>query len=303
MKKTAKVFLVTLCMICLLTGCYKSDTTIKVSQSGKIKVEVATMVSDQGAEFYSGVSNDEITQGYVSELSSLVTDTSKEKIEEVNEEFDDKEFKGFKYTGYYDSLEEMYTSQLYNTITMNCSGAPVYNNELFLGYIVVEKDKTYISGLAVTHDDHFISVLGNYISCNNLDKINYELPIWEKKKIKELNEVAEEISMNNCSQFNILNYEDVLLSLLNFKTTHSNLFDGSISFEVSEYGKFKISVKNNRAIINSFNGKCDIKLSHLDAMQFFFSPFGSYLVSDDKLEKIISSWFPIPLFISTQDKV
>ena len=179
----------------------------------------------------------------------------------------------------------------------------VYNNELFLGYIVVDKDKTYISELAVTHDDHFISVLVNYISCNNLDKINYELPIWEKKKIKELNEVAEEISMNNCSQFNILNYEDVLLSLLNFKTTHSNLFDGSISFEVSEYGKFKISVKNNRAIINSFNGKCDIKLSHLDAMQFFFSPFGSYLVSDDKLEKIISSWFPIPLFISTQDKV
>ena len=50
-------------------------------------------------------------------------------------------------------------------------------------------------------------------------------------------------------------------------------------------------------------GKCDIELNHLKAMQLLFSPFSSFILEDEKVNKVINSWFPIPLFISTQDKV
>lgn len=178
-----------------------------------------------------------------------------------------------------------------------------YNNEIFVGYIVSNKDKSYISELKVNNDEDFISVLTNFIQANNLNKTNLELPVWEKKKIKELNAVAEKIILNNCYQFNVLNYEEIIKQLLSFKATYSNLVNGSISFDVLEYGKFKITVENNKVIIDSLNGDCDIELSHLEAMQLLFSPFGSYLIKNEKLCGIIKSWFPMPLFIGTQDKL
>ncbi|MFU7517073.1 GNAT family N-acetyltransferase [Clostridium sp. HCS.1] len=179
----------------------------------------------------------------------------------------------------------------------------VYDDEIFIGYIVSNKDKSYISELKVNNDEDFISVLANFIEANNLNETNLELPVWEKKKIKELNAVAEKITINNCYQFNVLNYEEVIKQLLSFKATYSNLVNGNISFDIMEYGKFKITVENNKVIIDSFNGNCDIQLSHLKAMQLLFSPFGSYLIENEKLCGIINSWFPMPLFIGTQDKV
>lgn len=223
------------------------------------------------------------------------------EVKNNNLEFIDKAYEIYNKENFKFSREK---SNFFDILKSWCFNVySVHDNEVFLGYIVVDKDKTYISELAVNNDEDFISVLANFISCNNLNTINFELPIWEKKKIKELNEVAEEITMKNCSQFKVLNYEEVIRQLLNFKATHNNLIDGSISFEVLEYGKFKITVENKRAIITSFSGNCDIELSNLDAMQLFFSQFGSYLVENEKLEKIINSWFPIWLFMPTQDKV
>jgi len=133
LKKFAKVFLVSLCILCLLTGCYSNDTTIKVTQSGKIKVEVTSMATNEGVELLFGAPYDELAPGMIQQLQSSITDADKETVEEVKENIDDKEFKGIKYTGKYDSLEEMYASQVYNTVAMNFSGAPVSANELSLG--------------------------------------------------------------------------------------------------------------------------------------------------------------------------
>ena len=179
----------------------------------------------------------------------------------------------------------------------------IYNDEIFVGYIVSSKDKGYISELKVKKHEDFIKVLANFIESNNLNKVNIELPVWEKKKVKELNVVASKISQENCYQFNVLNYEEVIKQLLSFKASYGKLVDGSMSFNVLEYGKFKITIENNQVTLDRFDGDCDIELSHLETMQLLFSPFGSYLIDNEKLHGIINSWFPIPLFIPTQDKV
>lgn len=129
MKKTAKLLLVMICFLCLLTGCYQNDTELKITQSGKVKVEISNVTNDDGAAMVFGATYDEVGPGLVSEIDATITDTSKEKVEEVNKDVDGQNCKGIKYTGYYDSLDEMYSSQVYNSV-MNFSGVPVFSSVL-----------------------------------------------------------------------------------------------------------------------------------------------------------------------------
>lgn len=175
----------------------------------------------------------------------------------------------------------------------------VYDGDCFIGYVVVNKENTYISELVVKNDNDFMRVLATYIDNNKPNFMNFELPVWEKHKIKELTKVAEDVSLHTAYQFNVLNYESVIEELLSFKATYTQLMDGQLSVEILDYGMFVISVVNGEVEVSKFEGECEIRLSHLEAMQVFFSPFSSYLIDDAR----ICSWFPAPLFISTQDKV
>ncbi|MDU2490574.1 MAG: GNAT family N-acetyltransferase [Clostridium celatum] len=179
----------------------------------------------------------------------------------------------------------------------------IESNNNFLGYMVVTQDKKYVSELVVNNDELYLTVIANYINYNKLEEINIELPLWEKKRIREFFDIAESSTINSSYQFNIINYEETLEILLNFKNSYSKLEEGRISIDIREYGKFEIVVNSEGVSVNAFNGKCDIELDHLKAMQFLFSPLSSFILENEKINNIINSWFPIPLFISTQDKV
>ena len=131
LKKTVKLFLVALCMLTLLTGCYQSDATFKVTSTGKVNVEISMLTNDEGASMFFGSSYDEAAPEIIEQFTGAINEEAKEAVEEISEKIDDVEYKGIKYTGKYDSLEDMYASQLY-TAAMNFSAVPVYVNELSL---------------------------------------------------------------------------------------------------------------------------------------------------------------------------
>lgn len=176
----------------------------------------------------------------------------------------------------------------------------VIENNNFIGYVSVSNDKKYISELIVNNEEDYLRVIANYIEFNNIDEVNIEIPIWEKYKINKIYDIAEESIINNCYQFNIINYEETIEALLKFKAAYSKLDDGRLTINILEYGSIEISVRNNCVNVNKYCGETDIKISHLKAMELFFSPFSKFIVEGNK---IINSWFPIPLFIQTQDKV
>ena len=85
----------------------------------------------------------------------------------------------------------------------------VYECNHFIGYVVVNKENTYISELVVKNDEDYIRVLATYIHNNKADFVNFELPVWEKQKIKQLTQVAEDVTLHHAYQFNVLNYEEI----------------------------------------------------------------------------------------------
>lgn len=58
----------------------------------------------------------------------------------------------------------------------------------------MNKENTYISELVVKNDEDYIRVLATYIHNNKADFVNFELPVWEKQKIKQLTQVAEDVT-------------------------------------------------------------------------------------------------------------
>ena len=94
MKKTLKIALLAVCMLCLLTGCYEQSTVISVNPLGGIKAEIAFVGNDEGiGQIAGGAAYADLQQSLLPQVKALVTDVSKEKVEEVALEKDGEEYK------------------------------------------------------------------------------------------------------------------------------------------------------------------------------------------------------------------
>jgi hypothetical protein len=103
--------------------------------------------------------------------------------------------------------------------------------------------------------------------------------------------------------FNILNYKKVTGAFLKFKTTRETLADGTLTLFIHGYAgdcKIKLTVENNTASVEDFDGDCDLELTHMEAMQFLFGLYSPYT---RKLEPAMRSWFPLPLYVDSADHV
>lgn len=132
MKKTLKIALLAVCMLCLLTGCYEQSSVISVNPLGGIKAEIAFVGNDEGiGQIAGGASFADLQQSLLPQIKGLVTDVSKEKVEEVSLDAEGDQYKGIKVTGYYSDLNDMYSSPLMSTF--NSHGfvpAPVIGTDL-----------------------------------------------------------------------------------------------------------------------------------------------------------------------------
>ena len=113
MKKFLKVLLMTVTVLCLLTGCYKQDTTIGVSQFGKIKVDIAMLGNDDAISQASGGSSyEELMDNIMPQIENM-----KEKDTMTSEKFEEEingvKYKGVRITADYDNFSEMNNSMYF----------------------------------------------------------------------------------------------------------------------------------------------------------------------------------------------
>jgi len=163
MKKTWKLALITLCMLCLLTGCYEQDATISVGPLGGVKAEIAFAGNDEGiAQVSGGATYEELDERLVPQIEAMVTDVSKEKVERIAIDKEGGEYKGLKVTGYFSSVDEMYSSQLISVF--NNSGmipAPIVTNNAADGIgVMFNADKGFM-GTTYTAEGNISMTQGN----------------------------------------------------------------------------------------------------------------------------------------------
>ncbi|MBO4897038.1 MAG: YtxH domain-containing protein [Clostridia bacterium] len=121
MKKTLKLLLIAAALMCLLTGCFKQETTIKLSSLGNAKVESSMIGTDQAFGLITGGQDRaELMDGLVSEINSAISEKgSKESVEQISETINGEEMNGVKYKADFKSLDEMFASEIFNYFNSN----------------------------------------------------------------------------------------------------------------------------------------------------------------------------------------
>ena len=135
MKKTLKLTLLAVCILCLLCGCYEQNSVISVNPFGGIHTEMSFAGNDDGIlEITGGATYDDLKASLIPQLQGMITDTSKEKLEEITVDVDGESYKGVKATGYFSSLSEMYSSEFFSVFnSYNMIPAPIASGDLAEG--------------------------------------------------------------------------------------------------------------------------------------------------------------------------
>ena len=135
MKKTLKLTLLAICILTMLCGCYEQNTVVSVNPFGGIKAEMSFAGNDNGIlEITGGATYNDLKASLIPQLQDMITDTSKEKLEEITVEVEGETYKGVKATGYFSSLSDMYGSQFFSVFnSYNMIPTPLSANDAVEG--------------------------------------------------------------------------------------------------------------------------------------------------------------------------
>ena len=113
MKKMTKILLVGIMALCLLSGCYKQDTTIKIKPSGAASVDIAMIGNDAAiSQVSGGMSSDQLMQDLMPQIEELKESDSM-TAEEISEQVGEETYKGVRITAKYKDVSEMLKSMYF----------------------------------------------------------------------------------------------------------------------------------------------------------------------------------------------
>ena len=130
MKKISKIFLFAAMAALLLTGCYKQDTTIKVSPLGKVTSEVSFLGSDEAiGEISGGMTYDGLMDEIVPQIEQMIDGNPKESVEKISETVGETQLNGLKFKATYGSVSEMLANDLFAAFNQSVA-VPVTSAEI-----------------------------------------------------------------------------------------------------------------------------------------------------------------------------
>lgn len=166
----------------------------------------------------------------------------------------------------------------------------------FIGYFCGDLCELTLVDMADFND-----VIRNYI--RSYGDVTMNIAAWDTAMIEAAMAICEYTEIGTCDMFNIFNYKKFTGAFLRFKTTLETLANGTLTLFIHGYAgdcKIKLTVKNNAATVEDYDGECDFELSHMEATQLLFGLHSPYT---GKLNPAIRSWFPLPLYVESADHV
>ena len=187
--------------------------------------------------------------------------------------------------------------------TWKCNLLVFSENGRFVGYCIKDTGNNITEVQVVCPRDFMGLVLSLYGYIGGSYAIH--LPAYQHDYAADLAPVAENMLQNCAMHFNILNYRLVTEAFLALKLTYTTLPDGELSFLIHGYAgdeRIRISVKDGKSTVEPIpeTVSVDFELSHLEAIEFLYSPICPRRESSCDLVKL---WFPLPLCMYRADEV
>ena len=176
----------------------------------------------------------------------------------------------------------------------------VWRHKEMIGYLSVSQDLGAIQELYLTEASTLIEMIGAYLRQFCLQDVLIRLSSYETDKIAHLAGLAERTEVSNARNFNILNYPNVIKAFLKLKS--GTLPDGRMTVRIQDKCTITISVADNGLDVRQTDENPDYIVSHLEAMQLFFSHVSAFFLGIMEGNDFAGRLFPIPIFVESNDQ-
>ena len=191
--------------------------------------------------------------------------------------------------------------RLYDTLnTWESTVCAVYAPDgAFAGYFLYGGDD--IRELDAAGAAHFEGVVRACHAHLGKDELRISVPTHNAALFDFLSDICEGCSLVHTECYNVLNYAKVVRACLTLRAQTETLCDGSVTLEIEGFAgveKLRLAVEHGVPSVTAFEGECDFRLTHRQAMSALF---GIMPATRRALPAPVRSWLPLPLFVPEVD--
>ncbi len=183
----------------------------------------------------------------------------------------------------------------------------IYEGDEIIGFMDTHQksDPHTINEVCVKDDDTLRDVLFSYMMQNGVG-ISCRIGEWQLGDFKDLIEIINrEVSFSGSAQWKVLNWQEVLKTLFEFKAGYTALLPGELVLDI-DGEVLQLSYDGKSTAVMPCDKPAKVHLPGLSATRALLGPvpeavFGN--MEDAKLRALLKSWFPLPLTLFSPESV
>ena len=195
-----------------------------------------------------------------------------------------------------------FNSFTYICKSWNSNPFGVYSKNKLIGYIILSKNYDSVKEIYLTDYGILIELLSNIMKRFHKEKVDVIAAVHRQQLITNLEGICESYKIEPNTCLNIFNYKNFIKAFLQLKSSYEILEKGQLIIEIIDRESIIISVDEN-ITVEIADGIADVKLSHLQAMNFLCSSIRPFVNEARAVNNLIKSWFPLPFFFPEIDNV
>jgi len=178
----------------------------------------------------------------------------------------------------------------------------VYYEDEIIGYVILSNKSDKILEIYLKNYEILGKILSNLIADFDKDKLDVVVAPHRHELIEYLSSICELYKIQPSTCLNIFNYKNFIKAFLRLKNNCETLEKGQLIIEILGREKIIISVEKD-VTVELAQGTPDIKLSHLEAMNFLCCPLRTLKYEKLGVSNLIKSWFPLDFCFPEIDNV
>ena len=178
----------------------------------------------------------------------------------------------------------------------------IYTEDKLAGYIILSEGYDSVQEIYLEDYEILVNLLSNIMKSFNKGKIDVIVAVHRQLLKANLENICESYKIEQNTCLNVFNYKNFIKAFLGLKSSYEMLEKGQLVIEIVDIEKIIINVDED-ITVESSESFPQVKLSHLEAMNFLCSSLRPIMHESLEINRLIKSWFPLPFFFPGIDNV
>lgn len=174
-------------------------------------------------------------------------------------------------------------------------------NGEFVGYYIFNHSKDTLYEWDAIDTKYFPNIVMSASENTTHKGVSLVVAPFEPEKMEFCTKNSDGVRINNCEMILVYNFEKAVRAYFKAKASYAKLCDGEMTVLIHGVRgdeKLRISVRDNKTVVEKYDGEAEFEFDHHTATRVFFS---NYIADRAVLPANLQQWFPLGLYLSSSD--